>query len=92
MRIEVTQEHIDRGQRKSCARCPVVLAIRQVSGVVLVYADRDEVDLRRGGKTLTVSLPLKVSRFIDRFDATGPGSVEPFSFDLPIDDFCKPTE
>jgi hypothetical protein len=77
--INVTQEHIDKGLRRQCSKCPVALAIKDVCKPE-TYVNVSSV-IYVGGK-FSKAAPLDVERFIGRFD--GSFSVEPFSFDLDI--------
>lgn len=79
MRINVTQEHIDRGVRGDCAACPIALATTEVIhervGVVgLHIIDNDGIPI----KETTV----KMRQFMDNFDDGKP--VQPFSFNLKL--------
>ena len=88
MRIQVTQDHIDRGResrqrtpRSLCKTCPVALALadagfrdpRVFPDMFWVWTD--------GATIRRVSgLPREVTEWISAFDAKR--NVEPFSFDI----------
>jgi hypothetical protein len=80
--IRVTAEHIRRGTRDACTKCPVALAILATAGIRSVRVHPDEVTVRRGpdGLFLSADLPQDARDFIDAFDASGPGAVQPFEF------------
>ena len=89
MIINVTQEHINQGWRKSCRRCPVALAIQEVirdkviivSQRIYIYKDKEAYDLSKW--ELILEYPAIVKTFIDTFDDGG--LVEPFSFEIPYE-------
>lgn len=80
MKIKVTEEHIAKGRRGCCERCPVALAIREmtpcesvrVSSVILRIADTH------------VALPWHAGVFVTDYDQGRP--VQPFEFELPRHD------
>lgn len=80
--IRVTQEHIDKGHRNSCGKCPVALAMKDaglgdpqvgVHGFQYLHSD---------GFWTTGILPEYVRDFIRHFD--GAYSVSPFEFDVEV--------
>ena len=78
MKISVTQEDIEQGQRENCNYCPVALAIKRV---VKPW------DMAVGTSTCGINahsytLPTVAMMFIDSFDKGLP--VQPFEFELPI--------
>ena len=76
MRIAVTQEHIDRGERKVCNGCPVALALRNDG-----YDSRVEytsMQFRIEGTKYGCETPRSVQKFILAFDKGR--AVAPFSF------------
>ena len=83
MRIEVTQEDIDKGVKENCVKCPVALSLRRL------FPGEWEVDvgddaIYAGGNWYTP--PDEAQEFIAKFDAGEP--VAPFSFDV---DLPEPT-
>ena len=85
MRIEVTQDDINRGIRHHTAQCPIALAVRRtcpdagsvrVSSVVALFRSGDSRAYCWG------VLPLIAWQFIEAFDERHEG--EPFAFDLEI--------
>lgn len=89
MLINVTQDHIDRGVKEDCEKCPVALAVFEtVPGCV--YADVSDIgikvhirDVANGGYGVsTTKAPASVPAFYAAFDSGRP--VKPFSFELTI--------
>ena len=82
MKVEVTQEDINRGMPKVCDRCPIALAMRR-AGCAFVYVEPHRVDWRRRGilSGKYSSLPSEATRFIMAFDNAEP--VQPFTFEVP---------
>lgn len=85
MRIDVTQEDIDKGQQSACYFCPIARAMNRASrdgttwAVFPASCRADSTD-RVGERRLV--LPPAAREFIRAFDAREP--VSPFSFDLDI--------
>lgn len=77
MKIKVTQEHIDLGERKLCSECPVALAVIEATGIAC-EVEPDEIRF----KGRYFQLPPAACRFISEFDCGAP--VQPFEFELPI--------
>lgn len=81
MKIKVTQEHIDKGERSLCAFCPVALAFKDVFPDKKVQAGIG-VAIIEDAKYLLAEywdLPREASNFIEQFDRGFP--VYPFEFD-----------
>ena len=81
MKIEVTQKHIDLGERESSCSCPVALSLSDLGWarpIVCWFAQ----DLGAQGvkKHIRISLPEYVREWIDAFDRGC--LVEPFEFEL----------
>lgn len=78
--VNVTQQHIQKGTRNDCRRCPVALALNEQHPcengwrVSWLYARRDP-------SVLGAKLPENAQRFVTKFD-DGKRNVEPFTFDL----------
>ena len=93
MRIQVTQKHIDEGERCDCIRCPVALAINEClpRGLYSVLNVWTAQILHRGKPMMSVvcDLPARVESVTSDFDSGRP--VSPFSFELPIDHLCGVT-
>lgn len=77
MKIEVTREHIKNGAAKTCAFCPVALALQsqwrpkaRVGNID--YWDNEHWEM--------IELPIEVQRFVARFDQGL--DVEPFTFNV----------
>jgi len=87
MKIQVTQEHIDRGKRGSCGSCPIALAGKaafpdyqiEVGLTSMQFHDKLTFEHLFG-----IYLPEKASKFIDDFDAER--RVTPFEFDLDMNE------
>lgn len=78
MKIEVTQEHIDSGNRGSCLSCPIALAIMQATGEPRVDVGFNSARIG----DMVYRLPLTAQGFIGRFDSNHPCRVEPFTFHI----------
>ncbi len=83
MKIEVKQEHIDKGIRYKCDACPVALAIKeQINPHGLIVRNNIIIKLKSTSKIMVLFIPKKAQTFIMSFDALR--KVEPFVFDLAI--------
>jgi hypothetical protein len=86
MIINVTQEHIDKGEAGRCSKCPIALAIQEQTKYVGARVDRikfykSEIDLLlRLGK----ELPVEAVEFILWFDSRMLHRIKPFSFELHV--------
>lgn len=80
MKIEVTQEHIDKGRRRSCWGCPVALAMRS-AGLLNAHAAATFYIWGAHGQFFK-DLPKDVTSHIEYFDQTG--KMRPFSFELEV--------
>lgn len=78
MKIQVTQEDIDKGERWKCGACPIALAAIRAFHQPHVLVDRDCVWVP--GEDRGRSMPDKAQSFIRAFDAGQP--VEQFEFEL----------
>ena len=85
MKIRVTQEDIDRGERRVHARCPIARSVQRDTGdpnawVGSFYA---VIPSRRSGVVCSsmFELPYEARRFVANFDAGNVPS-EPFEFEL----------
>ena len=78
-KIQVTQEHIDKGKRVNPSCCPVALAIRGktvwIPNVTSMYVTFDE-------KIYTAWLPAVAAEFVNSFDSGNP--VKPFEFEMKL--------
>jgi hypothetical protein len=79
MKVEVKQEHIDKGVPSNGCECPIALALGEMfpDAQVLVCDGRIEVGFE------VAAPPQEAKEFINDFDDGEP--VAPFSFDLDID-------
>ena len=78
-KIQVTQEHINKGKRMKACECPVALAIRDktkwipdVSSLIVTFP----------GTLDTEWLPAKAAEFVNAFDSGNP--VKPFEFEMKL--------
>ena len=79
MIIKVTQEHIEKGKKNNCWRCPIALAIAEASGgcrIAVLFEHYVIEDEARTARTL----PVEAISFIASFDAGLP--VAPFEFEI----------
>lgn len=87
MRIEVTQERIDRGKRQHACVCPVALAlIPHMPKGTTFYVREYGLEVCEhvfDANKWQVNFPREVVEFITAFDRGDP--VSPFAFELPID-------
>jgi hypothetical protein len=83
VRIEVTEEDIDRGKPEDRCACPVARAVRRAVGIpTSVAMDKIVVDYATPWQT-EIWTPDEVSIFVELFDIGG--AVEPFAFELEFD-------
>ena len=83
MRIEVTQEDIDRGLKSSCYECPIAYAYkRKVKNKIRLgfSVGTEYIDHFVGESQDRYMLPKEAKKFIRRFDQDQP--VRPFSFEI----------
>jgi len=79
--ITVTAEHIARGERQSCTRCPIALAIRDAfPGAISFAVGGPMVMLWTGGSEREIDLPAEAFKFVNAFD--NGRTVEAFTFEL----------
>lgn len=82
--INVTAQHIAKGERDSCRFCPVAHAIREaLPDIELVAVDSAFASLGHPDAwpaCREIALPEAATRFIEAFDGGDP--VRPFTFDL----------
>ena len=81
MRIDVTQEDIDRGKRSRPCECPLAIAASRATGrPCSVGLDRIGFD-----DGLALEWPLPDIAFKFRWDFDNGQPVQPFGFDLPLE-------
>lgn len=78
MRIFVTQEDIDKGERQKCTACPIALAASRALHQPNVLVDRFNVWVP--GEERGRLMPDKAQLFVWKFDAGK--RVRPFEFEL----------
>jgi len=84
MQIEVTQEHIEKGQQSNCVACPVALALRErLDSDVTLYVASDHVFMVKFPHRVNLRLSAEVQKFIAGFDNKASG-LNPFEFELDI--------
>lgn len=70
--IEVSDLHIVKGSRQDCRSCPVALAVKQKVRPIWskcgVLVRHHSIRIRVGRRAMFVKVPVKVTRFIERFD------------------------
>jgi len=77
MVINITEEHIAKGVRGDCGRCPVALAMKAAFGpAVRIRVSVFDYEVH----SITRELPEKARRFIHNFDQGT--EVQPFSFEI----------
>jgi len=82
MKIEVKQEHIDKGDRTSPCSCPVALALKE-AGLPDPGVTETQIRLDVMNSWRSVQIPDEAAAFVRAFDAGE--SVQPFTFDLPLE-------
>jgi hypothetical protein len=88
MKITVTQKHIDEGEYRAVAGCPVALAVAEaIGGVVKPYVRVcPSEDLLSAGNFYEnrtyYQIPRSVRIFVKAFDILGRDHVNPFTFTL----------
>ena len=82
MRINVTRRNIDEGQRGSCRRDPICLAMLD-AGLLCPWVSPSSITwLDRGFVKKSVETPENVLQFMKEYDADDHWSVFPFEFEL----------
>lgn len=79
MKIEVKQEHIEKGQKGSPFLCPIAWAIREQTDLKSFGVTPEYIRIKH---KYIWNIPKKVSVFIQKFD--NDEQVKPFSFNLKI--------
>ena len=79
MKITVTQEHIDNGDRGSCTHDPIALAMKD-AGLEKGWAGPSGISWKVGHKNYFAQTPRIVLDFMLAFDNKQP--VEPFEFEV----------
>lgn len=79
MRIQVTQDDIDKGIPKDCNACPVARAVRRALNADAVSAAA-RIRVQKGSKRIHYKPSLRVFKFYRQFD--GGYFVKPFTFEL----------
>jgi hypothetical protein len=84
MKIEVTQQDIDKGLSNNCFLCPIAHAVKRKMNTdcILVYCDRISV-MSTIFSSYFYKLPKKAQTFIKQFDDGKP--VKPFTFEIEKD-------
>jgi hypothetical protein len=83
LKVQVTQEHINAGEKHDCQLCPLALALGEVFGTNISVTGYEFRFVRLGdGPPKYFLLPKPCSRFMSLFDLGE--SVSPFEFDLDL--------
>jgi hypothetical protein len=82
VKICVTLDHINRGERVWSTDCPIALALKESYKYAIVSPDR--IIVTTGSGHIAAFTPRSARRFISRFDLGK--SVKPFNFILEIPD------
>lgn len=82
MKIEVTQEDIERGKRCDGLICPISQAVKRATGNTVCVSQNYFFLLSRASSMDDFKLPQPAIDFIAAFDAGQP--VEPFSFEVEV--------
>jgi hypothetical protein len=70
IRIEVTQDHIDRGSQSDPWACPIALALRDAYPGRTIRVETEEIYATdRDGYEVLIRLPLEAQNFIHKFDS-----------------------
>lgn len=80
IKVKVTKDHIERGEKETDDRCPVALAISELDPNATVSVCDDDIWFGYPPEYGEYPTPEKVRRFIKHFDAGLP--VRPFTFEL----------
>jgi hypothetical protein len=82
VKIEVTQDDIEKGKRNQCNLCPVARAVKRVAHIWGVGSPGVYPTERMAPLNSIADLPYKARTFVCRFDNALP--VKPFTFTLNI--------
>lgn len=80
MKVRITQEHIDKGERHARGRCPIALAIKERKGVIDVNILYDSAYIKYTKSSTTYFMSKEGSTFITLFDIGK--KVKPFTLEL----------
>ena len=86
IKVNVRQDHIDRGTPGLCQSCPVALAVNEAlpqNYKLLGVGTYWIVIFNPAGKQIDIPAPICVSNFIDRLDNYGERG-QSFNFDLTL--------
>lgn len=87
--IEVTQEHIEKGEPNEPCCGPIAFAATPILGgpntEIAVYGP--EMEITDGEGTKTIQLPPEARRFVCAFDSCSP--VSPFAFTVELPDTAE---
>jgi len=82
IKVEVTQEHIEKGLQSNVADCPIALAVAQaVGGYACAHGGGIYLDPIH---SMRANLPWRARVFMGRFDRRGKRWVKPFKFWLVV--------
>lgn len=78
--IPVNANHIARGQKLNCNKCPIALAVAEKMGVEHAFVNSEGITFRVGGREHDAYMCDDLMNVMDAFDAGVP--LSPFFFDL----------
>ena len=82
IKVSITKEDIENGKARRCAICPVSLACARALGVKFVSVTNVSLYGFYPKDDFLGNLPIRVQKFIERFDAGK--KCDPFTFTLDI--------
>lgn len=85
MNINVTEQHIKDGCTRNSYFCPVARALKD-AGLEEPSVSRAYIFFKKNGRLHEINSPLSVHRFIHLFDNGYTCVIEPFSFELNLDE------
>lgn len=83
MKIEVTQDDINKGKQSNPESCAIARAVKRIAGDH-PHVDGSSIDVTIAGRWCVYNVPKTVSTFVDRFD-TDKKAVKPFVFTARLD-------
>jgi hypothetical protein len=82
VKIEVTEEDIEKGKQSDGTSCPVALAMMRATGSTYVYVDY--IESRIAGELIYT--PKKAEEFMRDFDSDSEIRPGPFAFEIELED------
>jgi len=78
IKVEVTQDHIDNGQKVNCEKCPVALALQEAFNNPDARSMSYGIEIPEDGEVKFYGSVPEVETFMHKFD--NDKEVEPFTF------------